>query len=145
MKATFSGSLEWPLYTGLTVFSKVSDSPSSMNGWIWSSYTHFVVRHTMYLLLKIYQSFRCAFFFGLTTLTFISIIVQIISFDWGISSTPLKRSPLIQWKSGLTRGVVSLTGHNLIVFYYLNASEIWCNKSGNLWLEWPQRGTTVSD
>ena len=60
------------------VFNKVSDSPASMNGWIWSSYTHFVVRHTMYLLLKIYQSFRCAFY---VCLTFISIIVQIISFD----------------------------------------------------------------
>jgi len=30
-----------------------------------------------------------------------------------------------QWKSGLTRGVTSLEGNNLMVFHYLSASDNW--------------------
>jgi hypothetical protein len=33
---------------------------------------------------------------------------------------------------------------NLVVFYYLRSSEIWTDKRGSLWWEWPyKRGTTV--
>ena len=31
-------------------------------------------------------------------------------------------------KSGLTRGVVSLEGEHLVLFYYLSAPEIWPDK-----------------
>ena len=35
-------------------------------------------------------------------------------------------------KSGLIRGVASLEGDNLVVFYYLSVSEIWPYKRGGL-------------
>jgi hypothetical protein len=38
------------------------------------------------------------------------------------------RPLLLQWKSGLIREVVSLEGNNLVVFYYLSASEMWADK-----------------
>ena len=47
------------------------------------------------------------------------------------SSPPLIRPHLLKWKSGLIRGVASLKGDKLIVFYYLKAFEIW---PGPLWL-----------
>jgi len=42
----------------------------------------------------------------------------------------------MQWKSGL-RGVAFLEGDNLVVFCNLSASEIWPDKRGGFWLEWP--------
>jgi len=51
---------------------------------------------------------------------------------------------LLKWKSGLTRGVVSLEGDNLVVFYYLSVHEIWPDKRAGLWWRWPYtRGPTV--
>lgn len=38
---------------------------------------------------------------------------------------PLVREPLLQLKSDLVRGMVSLEGENLVVFYCLSVSEIW--------------------
>ena len=35
-------------------------------------------------------------------------------------------------KSDLIRGVVSLENDNLVVLYYLSASEIWSDKRGGL-------------
>ena len=35
-------------------------------------------------------------------------------------------------KSGLIRGVASLEGDNLVVFYYLSVSEIWPDKRDGL-------------
>jgi hypothetical protein len=35
------------------------------------------------------------------------------------SSPPLIRPLLLQWKYGLIRGVASIEGDNLVVFYYL--------------------------
>jgi hypothetical protein len=74
----------------------------------------------------------------------IYLIVQIISLDWGISSIPLKRPPLMQWKCSLIKGKASLVGHNLLIFCYLDVSEIWHDKSSSLWLEWSRGLTTVS-
>jgi len=40
--------------------------------------------------------------------------------------------------------VASLVGDNLVVFYYLGASEIWPDKCTGLWREGPhKRGITV--
>ena len=36
-------------------------------------------------------------------------------------------------KSGLIRGMASLEGNNLVVFYHLSASDIWPDKIGSLW------------
>ena len=38
----------------------------------------------------------------------------------------------VHLKSGVIRGVVSLEGSSLVVFYYLIASEIWRDKRGGL-------------
>ena len=47
-------------------------------------------------------------------------------------------------KSELIKGVASFEKENLVVFYYLSASEIWPDKGGSLWCEWPyKRETTV--
>ena len=35
-------------------------------------------------------------------------------------------------KSGLIRGMASLEGDNLVVFYYLSVSENWPDKRGGL-------------
>jgi hypothetical protein len=43
------------------------------------------------------------------------------------NSPPLLRPPLRQWESSLIR-----EGENLVVFYYLSASEIWHDKKGGL-------------
>jgi len=41
------------------------------------------------------------------------------------------------------RGVASLEVNNLVLFDYLSESEIWPDKSGDLWGEMPyNRGTT---
>jgi len=41
-------------------------------------------------------------------------------------------------------GVASLESDNLVVIYYLGASEIWLDERGDLWWEWPyKRGTTI--
>jgi hypothetical protein len=37
------------------------------------------------------------------------------------------------------RGVASLEGDNLLVFYYLSSSEIRPDKRGDLWWEWPYK------
>jgi hypothetical protein len=42
------------------------------------------------------------------------------------------RPPLLQRKSVLIRGMASLEGNNLLVFYLLCASEIWPDKNGGL-------------
>ena len=88
-----------------------------------------------------------------------------LSFEYYIymySSTPFIKSPLLQWRSVLIRGVDFLEVDNLVVFYYLSASEIWPDKSrwplvgvallegdycerglirvGGLWWEWPLIG-----
>ena len=55
---------------------------------------------------------------------------------------PLIRPPLQQCKSGLSLGireVASLEGHNLPTFYNLNAFEIWPDKRGGFWWEWPDK------
>jgi hypothetical protein len=46
--------------------------------------------------------------------------------------------------SGLIRGLAFLEGDNLVVFYYLSASEIWPDyKRCGLWWEWTyKKGTT---
>jgi hypothetical protein len=55
-------------------------------------------------------------------------------------SPPLIKPPLLQWKSGLIRKVVSLERENVVVFYYCNASEIWPDdRDGFLW-EWSYKG-----
>ena len=38
--------------------------------------------------------------------------------------------PLLQWKCDPPRGVASLEGDNVVVFYYLSTSEIWPYKMG---------------
>jgi hypothetical protein len=38
----------------------------------------------------------------------------------------------VHLKSGLIREVASLEGDNLVVLYYLSASEIWPDKRGGL-------------
>jgi hypothetical protein len=39
--------------------------------------------------------------------------------------------------------VASPEEDNLLIIYYLSASEIWPDKRGSLWWEWPiKRGTT---
>jgi hypothetical protein len=38
----------------------------------------------------------------------------------------------VHLKSGLIRGVASLEDDNLVVLYYLSASEIWSDKRGGL-------------
>ena len=49
------------------------------------------------------------------------------------SSSPLVRSAM----NHLTRGVVSLGGDNLVIFYHdLSASEIWPGERGRFWLKW---------
>ena len=56
---------------------------------------------------------------------------------------------------GLLRGMASLKGDNLLVFYYISASEIcldkrvdrwweWPYKSVDLWWEWPYKRVTFS-
>ena len=53
------------------------------------------------------------------------------------SSPPLMKPLLLLCKRGLS------WGDNLLVFYYLSASEIWSDKRGGFWWEWPyKRGTT---
>jgi hypothetical protein len=47
-------------------------------------------------------------------------------------------SPL-QWKGGHIREVTCLEGNNLVAFYYLSESEIWPDKRGDLWWEWPYK------
>jgi hypothetical protein len=42
------------------------------------------------------------------------------------------------------RGVVSLEGDNLVVFYYLSASESWSDKKDVLWREGPVAKETTS-
>jgi hypothetical protein len=36
-------------------------------------------------------------------------------------------------------GVASLDGDNLVVFYYLSASEIWLDERGDFWWECPYK------
>ena len=40
-------------------------------------------------------------------------------------------------KGGLIREMTSLKGDNLVVLNYLSAFEIWPDKRGGLWWEWP--------
>jgi hypothetical protein len=49
-----------------------------------------------------------------------------------------------EWKSGLLKEVTSHEGDNLIGFYNLIISQIWLDKRGGLWWEWPyKRETTI--
>jgi hypothetical protein len=41
------------------------------------------------------------------------------------------------------RGLVSLEGDNLVVFYYLSTSEIWLDKRSDLWWEGPYKRETI--
>ena len=50
----------------------------------------------------------------------------------------LIRGVAFGWR-GLIRGVASLEGGNLVVLYYLCASEICTDKRGGLWLEGPYK------
>jgi len=43
-------------------------------------------------------------------------------------SPPLIKPPLLQWKSSLISEVASHDRDNLLIFYYLSASEIWTDK-----------------
>ena len=40
-------------------------------------------------------------------------------------TSPLIMPPILQWKMASIRGVASLEGNNLVVFYYLSTFEIW--------------------
>jgi len=44
------------------------------------------------------------------------------------SNPPLIRQPPLQWNSCFIRGVTSLEGGNLVVFYYFSVSKIWHDK-----------------
>ena len=48
--------------------------------------------------------------------------------------------------SGLIRGVTSLERDNYVVFYYLMicTCEIWYDKRGGLWWEWPYKRGDLS-
>ena len=35
--------------------------------------------------------------------------------------------------------MTSAEGYNLVVFYYLSPFEIWPDKKGSLWWEWPDK------
>ena len=60
------------------------------------------------------------------------------------AKNPLKRPSLLQWKSGFIRGMTSLKGDNLVIFYYLSATEIWLDNRGGLWWQLPyKRENTV--
>jgi hypothetical protein len=53
-------------------------------------------------------------------------------------NSPLNLRPsLLQCKNGLIWEVTFLQGDSTVVFYYLSASEIWPDKRGGLWWEWP--------
>jgi len=39
--------------------------------------------------------------------------------------------------------VASLEGNNLVVFYYLRASENWPDKRGGFWWEWPYKRRAI--
>jgi len=43
----------------------------------------------------------------------------------------------------LVRGVSFLEGDNLLIFYYLSASEIWSDKKGGLRSEGPYKRGTI--
>ena len=60
------------------------------------------------------------------------------------SSPSFIRPPLLQSICRLMRGVVSLEGDNLVVFYYLSASESWSDKKDVLWLEGPVARETTA-
>jgi hypothetical protein len=70
---------------------------------------------------------------------FLKIIITMNLFrsrNW-YSSPPLMKPLLLLCKRGLS------WGDDLLVFYYLSASEIWSDKRGGFWREWPsKRGTT---
>ena len=53
--------------------------------------------------------------------------------------SPLKCYPFCNEIGGLIREVTSLEGDNLVVFYYLKASDIWLHKRNGLWWEWPNK------
>ena len=60
------------------------------------------------------------------------------------SSPPPYEAIPLQWtKSSLIRGMTSLDSENLVVFYYLNVSEIWPDKRGCLWWEWPYKRGSI--
>ena len=44
---------------------------------------------------------------------------------------------------GLIRGMASLKGDNLLVFYYISASEICLDKRVDLWWEWPYKSVDL--
>jgi len=55
------------------------------------------------------------------------------------SSPPLINPTLLHLKDGLIRGLASLDGDNLVVFYYHSVSEIWSDKRVVLWWERPYK------
>ena len=64
------------------------------------------------------------------------LLRNIESNEW-ITSLPLIRSSLLQWKSSLITEVASIEADNWLVFYYLNYSNLaW-------WEEWPLLGVTL--
>ena len=55
------------------------------------------------------------------------------------SSPLLKSHPFCYEKVVLLEGCIHLEEKNLVVIYYLSASEIWPDKRGGLCWEWPDK------
>jgi hypothetical protein len=68
-----------------------------------------------------------------------SITHDLYNLQFKYISPLLRRPHLLQWKSGPIRGVASPEEDNLLIIYYLSASEIWPDKRGSLWWEWSDK------
>ena len=75
-----------------------------------------------------------------------SPIISYVMKKWSYK-TLLNLNCLLQERSSLLiKGMISLEGNSLdlVIVYYINASEIWLVKRGILWWEWSdKRGVTV--
>ena len=84
--------------------------------WLWPSVSDLMFQaSTYFIILSIRISSSQS-----VTVNFTTTVVP-----YTVVPPPLIRAPLLQLKSDLVRGMVSLEGENLVVFYCLSVSEIW--------------------
>lgn len=84
---------------------------------------HFLLIRNQRILQKIVEQNPIWIFFNIFPETIVSHCLLI-------------RSPLQQLKSALRKGVATHEWSNLVVFYDLDASEIWFDKRGGFWWGW---------